>query len=899
MYAPCIGVQCTRQLFLPKRQLRRAGFISLGKLVRNDVGLEEVKRDTTAVDGDGVPKSSKSGRNFKRLTFAQSYQERQEPTGVDTVLETLFASTRAQGLTSPVSRYSRTPKDKPAQPDTSTIALDLRLLELHNKLRRGTAPLEDIWRGCEELLEAKIWTREDATPPMNGKESSAMNVFRDILLAICSKQRIMMKGPDGAVRIVTPADVIETFLKHGVMGYWWDQVLWSQLEQVVELKHKVTDGLPKDVSAERLQILLIEIRGVWTLFLRQYGSWTITLTLRHAKRSPKLSHRFLRLLPKHPIIHQVDRMAKAAETTWESLQAAEVSAPMPLMHFFKGLCQGNDRDQSIPAFSVPNLEVPLDNPEKIVSALKSSPSDPNTKVVQKRFNNFKRPVSSKGSDEAPEHGSNLDWTPNAFELRMAEIDGASKRLDSESAISLWESFRAHLTAGHPEDKETNDRIFARLLRTFWTLRRSDQAIVVWNYMVNAGRLPGQMHWTAMLTGCIRAKDVESLQRIWFNMLRSGLPPDTTVWTTYIHGLIDCRRMEEGLAALEQLGRIWKSAPAPKPADSRTVNREHKDAADMEPNKNDKPRHDIVLPSMTPVHAALSALVHIDRVDLIPTVMRWAKSQNLKLETYTFNIILRPLVRRGTQPQIQEHLQSMAQHGCTPDTVTFTIILNGLVSNPTSTFHALPAEAQENTIVSILADMARHNIPANTYTYSTLLDGLLNPNPKIPTATKPNIAAARTILVHMAQHNIRPSPHIYTILITHYFSLKPPDLPAIAALWASIHHSGQTKELDQIFFDRLIEGYADCDEIEKALQYLRRMPKDGKSPGWNALTRVLLALVRKAEWGLCAELVEDVKSEGGLLRFEKRIMRDRMKGEFWYLVDELRARGVLGRGDEEK
>ncbi|KAK4693946.1 hypothetical protein P7C71_g3548, partial [Lecanoromycetidae sp. Uapishka_2] len=271
--------------------------------------------------------------------------------------------------------------------------------------------------------------------------------------------------------------------------------------------------------------------------------------------------------------------------------------------------------------------------------------------------------------------------------------------------------------------------------------------------------------------------------------------------------------------------------------------------------------------MEPVHAVLSALILTQRSEHNPTVIAWAESQGLQLTTYTFNILLRPLVRSGNQEHIASHLAQMQSHDCPPDVITFTIILNGLVSNPTSTFHSLSPPEQEHTILAMLSEMESHSIPSNTRTYSTLLNGLVGKtDPKKAAQTIPNIPAARTILAHMAKRIIAPSPHIYTILITHYFSLTPPDLPAIDSLWASIRHGGQLSNLDPIFYDRLIEGYANIDEYEKALAFLRRMPEQGKTPGWFALSKLVQSLSRVGEWELCEQLVHDVEDvESGLFR----------------------------------
>ena len=93
---------------------------------------------------------------------------------------------------------------------------------------------------------------------------------------------------------------------------------------------------------------------------------------------------------------------------------------------------------------------------------------------------------------------------------------------------------------------------------------------------------------------------------------------------------------------------------------------------------------------------------------------------------------------------------------------------------------------------------------------------------------------------------------------------------------------------------MIEGYASCGEIEEAMAFLRRMPREGKSPSWVAVGRVLEALERAGEWELCGELVRGVeeRGEGGLMRFQGFQGMGKGWEGFWGRVDELRGAGRI-------
>ncbi|KAL9069167.1 MAG: hypothetical protein Q9161_005690 [Pseudevernia consocians] len=906
MNVPYVCLRCSRQLFRWKCQRRSSGFVSLGQLVGCDESSRTTPQDVPLAHGDST--AIRLPRRKKRLTFAQTYQEQRRPTGVDKALETLFASNLEHEPTLEKSRYSRTPKVSSTKAAAiEKLALDrsikLRCRELDNKLLRGTAPLQEIWRDCKKLL-VEIWNRKDDAMiggpqiPL-GDTSLPVGMFRHVLIATCQTPRLVIDDQK-----FTPADAIRIYTKYGVMRGWWQDVLWCQLGNVLKLKYQSTDGTLGAASDGRIRVLIGEILEVWNLYTDRYSSSSISVPFiknsyimdDETSTSEPFSTSFPKQLQQR--MKRPDKITVAAAMTLDCLRATGMRAPLRVLSQFDRFGQALGRDRSIAVWCLLHAGVSSGITEKALEGWEAQTSlNPEEILKPTKTNEFRL---SKYPLDVSETKHDLDWSEKGLPARLADIDGASKRSNTAFAVNLWRQFQAHFKADRSKDKtDSTDEIYARFLRTFWALRCHDHAIEIWNHMINSGHLPGQKHWTAMLSGCTRAKDVKSLQEIWTNMLRSGTPPNTTTWTAYIRGLIECHKWEEGLNALEQLGRIWKSAPPFKISDTAGEKTTVPSNAD-ENQSPEEPEDDTILrPTIHPINATLSALIHIDKRSLLPRVRAWAQFHQIPLSTVTFNILLRPLVRHDSPASIQAHLQQMADAKCTPDVATFSIILNGLVSNPTSPFHTLTPEAQESTITSILADMGRQGIEPNPFTYGTLLDGLLTPGSKeLSHDYTPNVPAARNVLAHMAARNIYASPHIYTILITHYFTCRPlPDLPAISSLWSSIRHSGQMYKLDNIFFDRLIEGYADNDEIEESLKFLKLVSESGKSPGWGALVKVLKAMVRGEEWEWCAELVEDVERQGGLLRCGQGRGQGREKAEFWEMVDILRARGVVLPVDE--
>lgn len=897
MNVPLVCATCFRQLLRPSRHLRNASFVSLGTLVNRDDGDQaQIQQETASADIEEP--TVKASTDMRRKTYAQQYEEQRRPKGMDKVLETLFSSNRAQEHASQVSRYSRTPKihrvEEVVETRVKKSLTDLRLLELHNLLRRGTSGLQYIWESCLELFNDKDWWTERRLNGVGKNRHDAF--FYDLLMAVCAQQPLSVDS-----RSWTPAAVIEMFLKKGVMRSWWHRVIWSQLKQLMELRHQNAKKTPEAIEKAETQIE--DLLKVWSLFTRRHSTVGYHVKIvdegSRASSDESLETRFQRLARNYSDTRYTSSLAAAGITTVEYLgmERIESSALVGrkslqlLTRFLSELGRGINTYLTVTQDWLNEVGTSAEVVDLVIKRL-------NPRHVKDKHD---MPVWKRDELGERKPKKTYDWDKVARTQRLGEVDTALRHADPEDTVNLWENFVEYLEGGKPKHKETNSEIYAKFLSAFWSLRCSKEALLVWNYMVNSGQLPAQIHWNAMLSGCAAARDAKSMQDIWRNMLRSKVEPDIQTWTTYIHSLIKLWKWEEGLKALQSLGRTWEG----KPATGALAN-------DGKPMKqNNIGRFNASVPHIAPVHGALSALTAIKKPELHATVIAWAESHNIPLETYTFNILLQPIVRHGTQAQIQSHLSKMAAHNCPPDIITFTIILQGLVSNRDSTFHALSPTDQENTIMTILHDMEAQKISADAHTYTILLDALLSPkswktDPHLLDASHPttdasskqiyNVPAARTILRHMQSRNLIPAPHHYVILVNHYFSRTPPDLAAVGTLWHGIRHGGQTQKLDDLFYDRMIQGYADHDEIEKALEFLRMVPDEGKKPSWWALYRVLAALDRGREWDLCRELMEDVEDPRGLFRHGQGMFRG--KRQFYELVDSLRGNGVLMGGSEQ-
>ena len=811
----------------------------------------------------------------------------------DPYLESLFSSsTRRKDITFDQHYTGVAKKVQPVYVVPARKLVDEHIQTLEHLLNKQRVALVEVWKACQELLGSSTWQQmvSDAGEEDIVFSLTQLSVFRDILLQIAFTRSRYPKRID----ISLVSNAIKVYRRHNIMKSWWDQVLLKQVSGYISLTPPYSrEAFPQEDPS----IVLEEIIEVWRVLVREYGepAGSSTVQAKSTQSSSSslvasfssapgggmrwsrlpsktleaeahtipldISQRFSEHWPRHPgASKQTTRMVVATIMTYDILERAHRQG-------FKKESTANDA-KTLLRFLTPLVQ---GGEVKLVSVMTCLKEEGISKPIAERITHDWRALSIFViGPPAPEDSFNV---PQAAPLKpqstpilgeaasklIYALRSATKKADAALVISLWQKFKEQISSNKIEGT-SRDVLFGRFLSAFFANRRHAKAVEVWNFMVNINHQPTLRHWHAMLAGCTAAKDLTSLRVIRNNMLSAGVQSVLGTWTTWIHGLMACGDWQSGLRGLEDLGNVWEPASF----------------------KADDPSRGRLKPSLVPVRAALTGLAQSDNMNIANAVLTWAQKQNLPLDTQIYNIILRPPARANNEQKVQSILQEMHANNCRPDIATFTIILNGLLSGASSTFHTRPLPEQQSAIFAILDEMQRNGLKANNYTYSTILNGLLDP--KIF-----NVPAAQAVMEHMTKNNIKPSPHVYTILIKHYFSLSPPDLAAIDTL---LHRTGLEKTpLDPLFWDRMIESYAQVGETEKMLLTLRRMPQEGQSPSWMALLACLKALVEQQEWENVRELVRDVEDVNGVLRHGSGPWKG--KDAFWRLWRRLGGEGRLG------
>jgi pentatricopeptide repeat protein len=429
------------------------------------------------------------------------------------------------------------------------------------------------------------------------------------------------------------------------------------------------------------------------------------------------------------------------------------------------------------------------------------------------------------------------------------------------------------------------RVYNAFLSGFVVLRKAPRSVDVWNHMIEHGVRPDIQTWVALLQGCAEVRDVEGFNAMWTRMLDTGIEPDIYAWTTRIHGLFRFGKVNQGLAALDDMAKRWQSAEdiIRNPPRRRGQGAKKLPSSAKAINECTKPSIEVINGAITAiVQQAARFMYHDKRVAHVQKILAWARSFDIKPDAITYNSLIRLYLHASDFATAFNVLRQMEKSGIEADIATHTMLINVAFQN--LTFDGLTEAQQTEKIIAMLNDLEAGGLPLNDYVYSTAIDRLLK--------QYSNYTAVRQIVEHMHARNKVPAPHAYTSLITFYFQQDP---PAMAAVDSLVHQFFTAHRLpkDRVLFDRLIEGYASHGEVGKMMSVLTRMSKQTTAPGWDALIVVIEALVRAGDYDRARQIVRDVErgqgiGEGGI------ISGKRDEKDFFYVANNL---GV-GLGDEQ-
>ncbi|KAJ4339933.1 hypothetical protein N0V87_002871 [Didymella glomerata] len=458
----------------------------------------------------------------------------------------------------------------------------------------------------------------------------------------------------------------------------------------------------------------------------------------------------------------------------------------------------------------------------------------------------------------PQHRS--DKAHATTDLESFNLRAIARAVEAKTSPSVLESHWKRVVRDYTQDGKTSipSKIYNAFLSGYLILRKAPRSVEVWNHMMTHGVQPQVETWVAMLTGCERAKDLDGFNAMWQRLMASGLEPDAHAWTTRVHGLMGFRQIDIGLRALDEMGHRWVSAEKVKNAPP-SNSRNSKGAQNLPANA--RLVNNCTKPTVEVINGAISGIVqlppsarihHQKRVDYVQKILKWGTPFGITPDTYTFNILIQMYFKAGDSATALRMLKQMEQSGLQPDMATYGMLVTATFNN--GALDNLSEQDRASRLIEMFEELEAGGLRLNNHIYATAIDRLLK--------HYESHNAVRDLMDHMRSRNLSPSAYNYTSLITYYFQQSPPAIHAVDSLLQQVFDSPHS-DTDKIMFDRAIEGYAEHGEVGKMMSVLTRMSKNGKHPGFQALTAVIRALVAAGDFDRARFIVRDVQRGEGI------------------------------------
>ncbi|KAK2630371.1 hypothetical protein QTJ16_001191 [Diplocarpon rosae] len=414
------------------------------------------------------------------------------------------------------------------------------------------------------------------------------------------------------------------------------------------------------------------------------------------------------------------------------------------------------------------------------------------------------------------------------------------------------------------------------IRAYMGLRQPNRAIDVWNHMVNSGLTPTVRTWTSLIRGCKAAKDPLALEQIWKRMLASGVEPDNYCWVARIDGLIFCRQVDAGIAAIDEMGRLWKQAARAK-YPKMPLSQLHLLEDIKTPLK----------PSIEVVNAAVAGLLNLNMSNAAYKVLAWSGKFGIAPDVSTYNILLKPLVIGGHSSESMALLRRMQKSGIQANIITFMTILDETIPS----LEGLSLKETTEVFYNIFDEIESAGLAVEIQVYTKIIGHLLAQDG----LKALSIHAVNAVLGRMISKGVHPTSQIHILLLNHYFAKSPPDMEGVRT---TIERASLTKlGTNEIFWDRVIEGYSVNGETGLAMKYVGKVQENRGKVGWFAMRMLLLALVENQEWDMARTLVNNAVSDNGApVPVEGQGAERQLSWRFWKLAREL---GLVQQGQDLK
>lgn len=446
----------------------------------------------------------------------------------------------------------------------------------------------------------------------------------------------------------------------------------------------------------------------------------------------------------------------------------------------------------------------------------------------------------------------------SIQSMRTRLDKAVGDRDVEQANQLWATaseWRFQPRSNEDKLKKQGGSVLTvyllnKFIYSFMALRQPNRAIDVWNAMMRNGVRPDIDAWNAMLSGGRISRDGTAFDKIWQQMCSRNVGLNKDSWNIRIGGLIDMWKVQDGLRTLDEMGHIWL-------CNAKTQHPKLKQ--DQLFRLEDTLVRGAVKPGIETVNMTVAALLKKKKADAVRPVLTWATRFGIAPSAFTYNVLLRPLIRSGDTTAAKALIQEMKVADVSPDAGTFVTIIDETLRAEDE----YTAEEQANAINQIFQEMEAAGLEPTQGLYGHIIHGLID-NLKKHGST--DLSVVNTVMTRMASQGWQPGSVEYTELAKFLFDQYPPDIAGVDALIARSRLNA--KSLNHVFWDSVLEGYARTGETAKAMQVYQESKQKGgwqadhSKIAWRAHRELLMALTRDGDWDTAKAVVAHKILENG-------------------------------------
>ncbi|PBP24383.1 pentatricopeptide repeat protein [Diplocarpon rosae] len=848
----------------------RATFISLSSNKPRNTGNN--KLEELPLSGTGGERNADPG-NIRKLSQRKTSSSRHNKPDSGDMLEALFERT-----------VHPPPPKEVADPEARSSFGSYKNAERLRYMISESQPLADSWAFFVEHFGPEAAAKSELAKDTSGRlqvpsylKPTAVNLFKKIILA-------KRKNPFSQT-LPSATELSRVFYQLGYLnGSDWTNMLSVILQGLLRLDQQDSDDL------ESKKRLLADLIGIWNVACRGVSHsrkfpamespdvyWSTLPTFLNMdiigvsrRRGPDSA--FNLLVPSLPIRDnshfQILTIASFGILSDSSITAECLPIDVtPLLRLLGRIinvpghvaraCSLVPREAALDTVScyvMSNRKIFLDRAQEIAQQIHFESTQAKPRLVPRESSPALKRINLSFLDRRI--NAALD-DRNLREVDELWADAAQWPVD----LGSGEDYSAVIGAG------LLSRMLAEsFIRAYMGLRQPNRAIDVWNHMVNSGLTPNVRTWTSLIRGCKAAKDPSALEQIWKRMLASGVEPDNYCWVARIDGLIFCRQVDAGIAAIDEMGRLWKQAARAK-YPKLPLPQLHLVEDVQSPLK----------PSIEVVNAAVAGLLNLNMSNAAYKVLAWSGKFGIAPDVSTYNILLKPLVIGGHSEESMALLRRMQKSGVQADIVTFMTILDETIPS----LEGLSLKETTDIFYTIFDEIESAGLAVEIPVYTKIIGHLLTQD-----GIKGfSMHAVNAVLSRMVSKGVYPTSQIHILLLNHYFAQSPPDMEGVRTTIERAILT--TRGTNEFFWDRVIEGYSINGETGLAMKYLGKVQENKGKVGWLAMRLLLLALVENQEWDMARTLVNNAVSDNGApVPVEGQGAERQLSWRFWKLAREL-------------